>query len=122
MAVYQTRAHFLREHGYLTDNPAIGPLLAEHYWAPGNSLSHDATLLSLTGEHFNARYLAEACQRSVDEAWREAERQIAVAAERVYAQDYPQRLDATIRLVHGAELIADNEAGRRRCAAASKPG
>src|SRR5262249_55867370 len=27
MAVYQTRAFFLREHGYLTDNPAIGPAL-----------------------------------------------------------------------------------------------
>ncbi|WP_019100420.1 M3 family metallopeptidase [Chromobacterium haemolyticum] len=111
MAVYQTRAYFLREYGYLTDNPAIGPLLAEHYWAPGNSLDHDATLLSLTGEHFNARYLAEACDLSVDEAWREAERLIAAAAERNYARDYPERLDATIRLVHGAELIADNAAG-----------
>src|SRR5207249_2057518 len=60
MAVYQTRAFFLRRHGYLTDNAAIGPALAEHYWAPGNSIDHDATLRSLTGEGFAARYLAEA--------------------------------------------------------------
>ena len=35
------RAFFLRTHGYLTDNPAIGPALAAHYWAPGNSVDHD---------------------------------------------------------------------------------
>src|ERR1700693_5439738 len=52
MAVYQTRAFFLRQHGYLTNNSAIGPALAEHYWAPGNSMDHDATLRSLTGEGF----------------------------------------------------------------------
>ncbi|MEE4659297.1 MAG: M3 family metallopeptidase, partial [Halieaceae bacterium] len=33
MAVYQTRAWFLREYGHITDNPAVGPLLAQHYWA-----------------------------------------------------------------------------------------
>ncbi len=35
MAVSQTRAHFLGEFGYLTDNPAIGPALSAHYWEPG---------------------------------------------------------------------------------------
>ena len=74
MAVYQTRAFFLRQHGYLTDNAAIGPALAAHYWAPGNSVDHDATLRSLTGEGFSARYLADECNRSVDEAWTEARR------------------------------------------------
>ena len=42
MAVHQTRAFFIRQHGYLTDNRAIGPALAEHYWIPGNSVDHDA--------------------------------------------------------------------------------
>ena len=74
MAVYQTRAFFLRQHGYLTDNSAIGPALAEHYWAPGNSMDHDATLRSLTGEGFSARYLADECNKSVDEAWAQARR------------------------------------------------
>lgn len=35
MAVYQTRAYFTNKFGYLTDNPEIGPLLAEHYWHAG---------------------------------------------------------------------------------------
>ena len=61
MAVSQTRAHFLREFGYLTDNPAIGPALAAHYWEPGNSVDHNSMLRSLTGEGFSARHLAEDC-------------------------------------------------------------
>jgi hypothetical protein len=108
MAVYQTRAYFLREYGFLTDNPAIGPLLAEHYWAPGNRVSHDQTLRSLTGEGFSARQLAEVCNQSVASAWEEARQTMAQAAERTYPTEYPASLDATIRLVHGTELIADN--------------
>ncbi|KUM02245.1 peptidase M3 [Chromobacterium subtsugae] len=111
MAVYQTRAHFLREYGYLTDNPAIGPQLARHYWAPGNSINHNATLVSLTGEPFNARYLAESCTQSVEQAWADAETRIAASAARDYPRQYPDALDARIRLVHGAELIADNGDG-----------
>jgi hypothetical protein len=108
MAVYQTRAFFLRAHGYLTDNPAIGPALAEHYWAPGNSVDHDATLRSLTGEGFSARYLAEECNKSVEQAWSEAETTIASAATRVYPTSVPPSLDAHIRIVHGLEVLAES--------------
>ncbi len=111
MAVYQTRAWFIREFGFITDNPAVGPLLAEHYWAPGNSISHNATLLSLTGEGFSARYLAESCNQTVDEAWQDARQMIEAAASRDYPQAEHDSLDATIRIVHGKEVIADNSAG-----------
>jgi len=108
MAVYQTRAWFLREYGYIADNPAVGPLLAEKYWAPGNSLTHDETLRALTGEGFSARYLAEACNRSVEEAWAEADASIQAAHERTYSSDFPAELDANIRIVDGAAILADN--------------
>jgi Zn-dependent oligopeptidase len=111
MAVYQTRAFFLRQYGYLTDNNAIGPLLAEHYWAPGNSVDHDATLRSLTGEGFSARDLADACNESVDDAWARAQAAMAGAACRGYAGKVPATLDAHIRVVHGAELLADSSEG-----------
>ena len=39
MTVDQTRAYFEREYGYLADNSAIGPVLAEHFWARGNSIT-----------------------------------------------------------------------------------
>ncbi len=108
MAVYQTRAYFEREYGYLTDNPAIGPKLAEHYWAPGNSRSHNDTLVSLTGEAFNAKYLADSCNQTADEAWAEAKAKIAMAATREYPKLTTSNLDATIRIVHGAQILADN--------------
>ncbi|MBV8048198.1 MAG: peptidase M3 [Paludibacterium sp.] len=111
MAVYQTRAYFKREYGYLTDNPAIGPKLAEHYWGPGNSINHNATLVRLTGESFNPRYLADSCTRSVEQAWADAEALMAAAKTRAYPEVFPDRLDATIRLVYGAEVIADNADG-----------
>jgi hypothetical protein len=108
MAVYQTRAYFERRFGYLTDNPAIGPLLAEHYWAGGNGIRHNDTLMSLTGEPFNAKYLADDCNKTVDQAWGDAQKQMADAATRVYPPAPNADLDATIRIVHGAEVIADN--------------
>jgi oligoendopeptidase F len=108
MAVYQTRAYFERRFGYLTDNPAVGPLLAEHYWARGNGINHNQTLLSLTGEAFNAKYLADACNKSVDQAWQDAQNQMSGAASRVYPPAPELGLDATIRIVHGADVIADN--------------
>ena len=111
MAVYQTRAFFLRRHGYLTDNSAIGPALAEHYWAPGNSVDHAATLRSLTGEDFSARYLADECNMSADAAWAQAQATMAAAARREYPSDAAATLDAHIRVVHGAEVLADSSEG-----------
>jgi oligoendopeptidase F len=108
MAVEQTRAYLTRTLGYLTDNPKIGPLLAEHYWAPGNSVDHNATLVSLTGEGFSARYLADRCNQTVEDAWKEAEDLVAESSKRDYPTDYPATLEATIRIVHGDDLIADN--------------
>ncbi len=111
MAVYQTRAYFENKHGYLTDNPAIGPALAEHYWARGNGVSHNDTLLSLTGEPFNAKYLADACNQTVAQAWEEARAKMAAAASRDYPHSPLEDLDATIRIVHGSEVLADNREG-----------
>ncbi|QFI56010.1 M3 family metallopeptidase [Aeromonas simiae] len=107
MAVEQTRAFFLARDGYLTDNPRIGPDLAAHYWAPGNGKSHDETLQSLTGEGFNPHYLAEACNRTVEQTWQEAQACMAAAAARTAPGDGVP-LEAIIRVVHGEELIADN--------------
>jgi oligoendopeptidase F len=117
MAVYQTRAWFLDEYGYIVDNPAVGPLLAEKYWAPGNSITHDQGLRSLTGQGFSALYLAEACNASAEEAWAAAEASIVAARSRRYPEDYPARLDAELRIVHGAETIADNSTSEAKMCA-----
>jgi hypothetical protein len=111
MAVSQTRAHFIREFGYLTDNVEIGPLLSRHYWEPGNSVDHDAMLRSLTGEGFSARDLADDCNDSAEQAQARADTTMRDAATRRYPDRVPGALDAHIRIVHGDELLADSAEG-----------
>ena len=112
MAVSQTRAHFLRELGYLTDNPAIGPTLTAHYWEPGNSVDHNHMLRGLTGEGFSARHLAEECNATAEEACARAEASMRAAAERAaIPMRRRPRLDAHIRIVHGDEVLADTSDG-----------
>ncbi|QMS77075.1 M3 family metallopeptidase [Aeromonas veronii] len=113
MAVEQTRAYFLKRDGYLTDNPRIGPDLAAHYWGPGNGMTHDETLRNLTGEGFSAVPLAEACNLIAAEAWQQAQACMAAAQQRPAAGE-GSPLDAHIRVVHGAELIADNSESETR--------
>ncbi|QXW28940.1 peptidase M3 [Aeromonas sanarellii] len=113
MAVEQTRAYFLKHDGYLTDNPRIGPDLAAHYWGPGNGMTHDETLRSLTGEGFSAIPLATVCNQTVAEAWQQAEACMAAARQRPPAGEGAP-LNAHIRVVHGAELIADNRESEAR--------
>lgn len=106
MAVYQTRAFFMDKFGYLTDNPEIGPLLAKHYWHGGNSVNHNATIVSLTGEGFNAKYLADECNLSAEQVW-EAELEKIAALESRYRADVAS-LNATIRIIDGAKELAHN--------------
>ncbi|PBI79894.1 peptidase M3 [Rahnella victoriana] len=110
MAVEQTRAFFLKRDGYLTDNPAIGPDLAKHYWTPGNSVSHDDTLRSLTGEGFNPDYLAQACNQTIEAAWQDAKQTIEKASAREQpAADFD--LNVHIRVVDGSLILADSADG-----------
>jgi len=107
MAVYQTRAYFTEKFGYLTDNPQIGPLLAKHYWHGGNSVNHNATILNLTGEGFNAKYLADECNLSAAQAWEMEQQKISALQSRARAEVAP--LNATIYIVDGASQIANNQ-------------
>jgi len=107
MAVYQTRAYFIKKFDYITDNPEVGPLLAKYYWNPGNSISHDASIRSLTGEGFNAKYLADDCNLSSEEAWLREQKSIASVKTRSRPDIVP--LNAHIRIVDGEQLIASNE-------------
>ncbi|NDL62852.1 M3 family metallopeptidase [Acerihabitans arboris] len=110
MAVEQTRRFFLKRDGYLADNPAIGPDLATHYWLPGNSVTHDDTLRSLTGEGFNPLYLAAACNQTVEQAWRQAQDSMQQGQARARpAADFD--LDAAITIIDGERVLASNEHG-----------
>jgi hypothetical protein len=108
MAAAQTRAYLTRSLGFIVDNPAVGPLLARHCWAAGNSLTLDQTLQSLTGEPLNAWWLAEECNRSPQQAWAAAQEALAGSG-RASSSDDSGDLVASISIVHGAERIATND-------------
>lgn len=107
MAVYQTRAYFTEKFGYLCDNPKIGPMLAEKYWNPGNSISHDSSIRNLTCEGFNAKYLADECNLSVDEAWAIEKAKVESLSQRTQAPI--SDLNAKIQVVDGTKVLASNE-------------
>lgn len=109
MGVYQTRDRLEERLGFLADNPQVGPLVSRHYWAPGNRLAHAEMVAGLTGEPFSGRALADSCNQAVDALWKKAERRIAEALARPRTKELAS-LDASIRLVHGAEVFADNRA------------
>ncbi|MFM2153778.1 MAG: hypothetical protein RL199_2213 [Pseudomonadota bacterium] len=108
MAVHQTRAHFLKTDGFLTDNPKVGPAVERAYWNRGNRLTHDETLVALTGKPLSADALVEVSNRTVEEALAEAKASWDAAAKRPAFMGAVE-LDATIRLVHGHEQIASTE-------------
>ncbi|NOH97732.1 M3 family metallopeptidase [Vibrio sp. 99-70-13A1] len=106
MAVYQTRSYFTKKFGYLTDNPEIGPLLAEHYWHAGNSINHNGTIQRLTGEGFNAKYLADECNLSAEQAWAVEQQKIELLNSRKRSEISP--LQASITIVDGSTELASN--------------
>lgn len=111
MGVEQTRESFIRSDGHLLDNQSIGPSLRRDYWQPGNSLSMDQMLTTLTGHPLHAKPLAARANRSVDQAISDA-RASMEREEAIPRFDGDVRLDAHIRVVHGHEQVAELEEGR----------
>ncbi|MBI2388193.1 MAG: peptidase M3 [Deltaproteobacteria bacterium] len=106
--VAQTRAFFEQRDGYLTDNPNIGPTLREKYWRPGNSITFTDYLARLTGSPFSFDALVADVSRTADEAVVDQRERLARAAERPRPRG-PVDLDLTLRMVHGAEVLATTE-------------
>ena len=106
MAVHQTREFFRKRDGHLVDNPRIGPDLRDAYWRPGNSFTFFDFVENLTGAPLTADAIARDANRTVEEALDEA--RAALRHERTLpVSSAPIELDATIRVVHGRETVAE---------------
>jgi oligoendopeptidase F len=113
MAVYQALEHFKKRDGFITDNPRIGPELAEKCWGPGNSIGHSEAIQRLSGQGLSGRALASHCNRTNNELWSEAKVAIEEGRRRPQSQNAVE-LDADIRVVDGAEIIASSEKSVQR--------
>ncbi len=108
--VAQTRHYFLDTYGYLTDNPEIGPRMRDVYWRPGNSISFINFIANMTGRPFSMDDLVNDASLTTEQALEAAKKKI----EKL--KDVPEftgkvELDATIRIVHGSEVMASTEGG-----------
>ncbi len=108
MGVAQTRDFFLERDAHLVDNPKIGPELRRAYWQPGNSKRLPEFIAALTGHTLSADALARAAAMSGDQVVADA-RQSVARLESIAPFTGEVKLDCTIRIVDGNELIASNE-------------
>ncbi len=106
--VEQTRRYFLDTYGYITDNPAVGPRLREVYWRPGNSVSFVDFIERMSGRPFSMDDLVNDASLTVEEAIDEARNSVR-KLENVPEFTGKVELDAIIKLVHGAQVIASTE-------------
>ncbi|HEY0463438.1 MAG TPA: M3 family metallopeptidase [Polyangiaceae bacterium] len=106
IAVAQARSYFLARDGHLVDNPGIGPELAKVWWQPGNSIAFADFVRKLTGQDLSAAPLADRLNQTAEQRKAEAHTSVVKLAQvpRASAQI---DLDARIRVVHGAELVAE---------------
>jgi len=110
MAASQIRARLFDSYAYIVDNPAVGPLMAQHFWQAGNSITLDQALKNFTGEGFTGRHLADECNQSLEAAWAAAQTRLHAAKQRGAAcDDADLSLNAAITVLHGAQTIASNE-------------
>jgi len=120
MSVHQTREFFLKEHGYIVDNPVVGPTLTEKYWRPGNSANFLDLVEGLTGAPLTGDAWVRKLEKPFDTvvATEKAEYEAAVKAGPKVTGDLD--LNMRIRIIDGDEVIADSADDGSFTASASK--
>jgi hypothetical protein len=113
MSVHQTRRHFLKTYGSLTDNERIGADLTEIYWKPGNSEIFLSLVEKLTKEPLTSRAWVEKLQHPLEVTVTEEKEayERAVTAGPKFGRGSSVNLDMRVLLVHGDEVIADSAEG-----------
>lgn len=114
IALHQWRAHFLKKYGYIVDNPKVGKEMAA-VWKLGASLTYKQFVRKATGKNPSAAALLAELTNPIDRAIRDAKRRIE-RLEKVPAYRKPVKLDASVRMVHGNDVIADDTHGFERMA------
>jgi hypothetical protein len=104
-AVHQTRAYFIKEHGYIVDNPRVGPTLREAYWRPGNAEPFLGLVEKLTGGPLSGDAWVAMLKQDVPSllAEEKAAYEEAAAKEATCAPSASVDLDMRIKLVDGDE-------------------
>eukprot|EP01060_Flectonema_neradi_P000597 TRINITY_DN1036_c0_g2_i1.p1 TRINITY_DN1036_c0_g2~~TRINITY_DN1036_c0_g2_i1.p1 ORF type:complete len:446 (+),score=107.55 TRINITY_DN1036_c0_g2_i1:666-2003(+) len=113
MALNQTRVHFLKKYGSLTDNDKIGPDLKEGYWTAGNSETFLDLVEKMTGSPLTAdAYVASIAEDMEDRLKREKQLyEVGIKEGPKYTNkdDFMSILDMQIKLVHGDLVVSSTD-------------
>ena len=109
MAVHQTRAFVMKRDEYIVDNPAVGPLLTDAYWKPGNSEPFLSLVEKCTGAPLSGDAWIDVLKQDLDKLLKEekAAYEKARTEGETKIADEDIDLDMRIRIVDGDEVLAD---------------
>jgi len=108
IAVFQTRAFFRERDGRIMDNERVGGDLSKLYWKPGNSKTFFRFIEDLTGNPFSANATVDLVNKPLDKVFEEADQMIEQSKSLANNMS-PVELNASIRMIHGDDVIATNE-------------
>jgi Zn-dependent oligopeptidase len=103
----QWRQYFYDKYGYIVDNPNVGKEMT-NVWKLGSSKTFPEFIKIATGKKLSSKSF-------IDNITRSSEKKIALAKKRVErmrsVKPYtkPVQLNASIKMVHGKKVIADNK-------------
>lgn len=107
LALSQWRAYFHKKYGYIVDNPEVGREMRE-VWKYGSRYTFKEMVVKATGKALSADPYLREVTASVTKTIKSAKARIAKIA-RKPIDIKPVKLGATIRMVSGKKLIADNK-------------
>lgn len=106
LTLEQWREYFYKKYGYIVDNPAVATEMYE-VWKLGASKTFREFVKLATGKPLSADAYVHSVTGSVEDMLAEAKTHIEQLAD-VSRHEGPVELDATIKMVHGKDVIADN--------------
>lgn len=109
LAVVQWREYFYKKYGYIVDNPHVGKEMIR-VWKLGSSRTFLKFVKLATGKRLSADPYIRAVTKTVDQKLKTAKQRIARLS-RVPKHSKKIDLKATIKMVHGKQLICTNKKG-----------
>lgn len=106
LALTQWREYFYKKYGYIVDNKRVGKEM-QKVWKLAAAKSFPDLVKMATGKKLSPSAYIKGVTKSVSQLLREAKIKIARISKVPESND-PIRLGASIRMVHGKRVVADN--------------
>jgi len=107
LAVCQWVDCFYKKYGYIIDNPKVGKDMTK-VWKLAASKTFKDFIKLATGKKLSSKAYVDSVTRSVEDTMKRAKKRLK-AMEKVSLYTKPVNLNASIKMVHGKKVIADNK-------------